>query len=176
MADKELKYDRNEVVAELTSFYELLVKMYLPSGSVKYPPVGGWPRITLERFACIKKTDTVVDLLRHIPYVQNHVSNQIYDKTSCVDYELYSTYDNPAFGWAEPPEELYTVPSHVVLFANAQGRDGFDFLLDTRRGTITLCNFQSSPEPTELSQVSVNRSSAQQERVLVTVTRLMMCS
>jgi len=182
MADKELKYSRNEVVAELTSFYELLVKMYLPSSAIKWPPPGGWADLIPEYFAFMRKTDAVVDVLRHIPYVRDTGLErwEIYHETGPVDYtghhfRIAHTCGNPSPAWTEPPEELTIIPSHVVCLAEAHGRYGCDFFLDTERGTITLCDFQNPPTPTDLSEVSVSRSPPHSNMYFASRIRLVTC-
>lgn len=157
MKNQQLVYSRDEVVSALTSFYEFLVGLHLPSSALKYPPPGGWPNVTPKKLAFLEKNETVVDLLRHIPYIglDNNHPFQIYEKTSAVDYsgedcEKWTTYNNP-----DPIQETTTLPPHVVTLANTGGgRDGYYFFLDTERGTITRCDFQDGPEPTELSEVS----------------------
>ncbi len=69
MANDQM-YSRDDVVSVLTSFYEFLVGLHLPASAIKCPPAGGWPDITPEYLAFLKKNDTVVDLIRHIPFIQ----------------------------------------------------------------------------------------------------------
>lgn len=166
MANKQTRYSRDEVVAALTSFYEFLAGLHLPSSAIKYPPPGGWPNLTPEYLAFMKKNDTVIDLLQHMPYIRDDGEDdeyQIYDKTMAVDYEgkafrKMATFKNPTPDVADPIEEVTTLPSHVVTLAKpAGGVNGYYFFLDTERGTISICDFQDGAEFNELSQVSVNR-------------------
>ncbi|KAF2429099.1 hypothetical protein EJ08DRAFT_574866, partial [Tothia fuscella] len=60
-------YSRDEVIAEITSFYEFLVKLFIPSKAIIYLPPGGWPEITSDYLACLGKTETSLDLIRHLP-------------------------------------------------------------------------------------------------------------
>ena len=159
MATKnQITYSRDEVVSELTSFYEFLVELYLPSSALKYPPP------TPEYLAFMKENDTVVDLIRHIPFIRPDEDSepyQIYEKTSAVDYNGgtfhgIASLDKPYPDVADPLEEMTTLPSHVVTFAKTSGgRDGYYIFLDTERGTITYCDFQDGPEHTDLSQGGV---------------------
>jgi len=43
---------------------------------------------------------------------------------------------------ADPMKGATSIPSHVVTLAQTSGgRDGYYILLDTERGTITMCDF-----------------------------------
>ena len=74
MANDQLVYSRDEVVSELTLFYEFLVGLHLPASAIKYPPPGRWPDITPEGLAsavpAMHKNNDVLDLIRHIPFVR----------------------------------------------------------------------------------------------------------
>ncbi|KAK3171999.1 hypothetical protein OEA41_004083 [Lepraria neglecta] len=158
MANDKLVYSRDEVVSELTSFYEFLVGLHLPASVIKYPPPGGWPNITPERLAsavpAMKKNNDVLDLIRHIPFVrQEHCdeSYEIYEKTTAVDYNGVGFRGAPVSG--DPIEEITIVPAHVMTLATTPGgREGYYFFIDTERGTITIMDFQQGPRPTELTQ------------------------
>jgi len=161
-------YPRDEFISELTSFYEFLVKLHLPSSAIKYPPPGGWPDITPQYLAFLKKNETVIDLIQHMPFIRRDDEfdpYQIYEKTSAVDYngqdfkKQITVVSKPSPDIADPMEEATSVPSHVVTLAQTSGgRDGYYILLDTERGTITICDFQIGPRVyTELSQVGVIR-------------------
>ena len=82
-------YSRDEVVSELTSFYEFLVSMYLSPDALRRPPPGGWPDITVERLAFLGKNESVINLLKHIPYIRQSEVNtpfHIYEGCACNDY------------------------------------------------------------------------------------------
>jgi hypothetical protein len=63
-------YSQERTVKAITSYYKFLEKTYphIQTDTVRYPPTGGWPTITKKTLAPLYKTDTVVSLLRHIPY------------------------------------------------------------------------------------------------------------
>lgn len=157
------RYSRDEVVAELTSFYKFLTKLYLPSSVVKTPPPEGWPEITAEYLAPLKKTEIVVDLIRHLPFIQRDECEepyQVYWSTAAVDFagnyvKRQISQPKPSLDGIEPPEENGRIPSHVLTFATpAEGIHGFYFNIDTERGTIVLCDFVYGPRQTKLSQAS----------------------
>lgn len=129
MANDQLVYSRDEVVSELTSFYEFLVGLHLPASAIKHPPAGGWPNITPERLAsavpAMKKNDVVLDLIRHIPFVRREGRDepyQIYEETTAVDYNGVGFQDAPVSG--DPIEEITIVPAHVMTLATTSRRQG----------------------------------------------------
>ena len=65
-----MPFSRDELVSELTSYYEFLVSLYLPASRLKYPPPGGWPELTDDFLAPLNKNGVVTDLIRHLPYVE----------------------------------------------------------------------------------------------------------
>lgn len=79
---------RNEVAAEVLSFYEFLTKLHLPAEAIKRPPTDGWSFINAERFGFMGKTDAVIDLLKHIPYISQdeEAGYQIYTNCTGWDY------------------------------------------------------------------------------------------
>jgi len=85
---------------------------------------------------------------------------QIYEKTFAVDYignEFKKSYGipNASPDIADPMLEMTEVPAHVMTIAQTSGgRDGFYFLCDTERWTVTICDFQFGPkDTTNLTQV-----------------------
>lgn len=79
---------RNQIAADLLSYYEFLIAMYLPDNVLKRPPEDGWAFVTAERFAFLNKTYAVIDLYNHIPYISQDFEEeyQIYMQTICLDY------------------------------------------------------------------------------------------
>ena len=151
-------YDRDDVVREITAFYTFLTKMYLPSELLRIPPPEGWSYITPERYAWLKKTPTVIDLMRHLPYISRRASSghEIYPMTAAVDYEGEQVRSKMRFaeGNGKQSVDLFAVepdptsfpdntsiPEYMLVLASeTSGADGYWWLLDTQRGTVTLCN------------------------------------
>lgn len=155
-------YSKEETTAEIEAYYNFLTVMYLPESTIKRPPPGGWPDITPEYLAPLRKNDTVVDLIRHLPYIQReeyHDPNTIYAWTAGVDFtgELakHQLIQDGDTDLLQPMEEEGIIPSHVLTLATpSEGRDGYYIHIDTERGTAVLCDLQLGPKPTNLSQVS----------------------
>lgn len=64
----KLSYSHEEAVRAFRDFYNFITIMYVDESSVEWPPEGGWPSITPERYAGLGKTDEVISLLRELPY------------------------------------------------------------------------------------------------------------
>lgn len=152
-SETDCSYDRNDLVGEVTAFYEFLTTMYIPPEALRRPPPDGWPNINAETYRSLNKTDRVIDLIRHLPYITRHTAwpYEIYFVTAVVDYEgdpvkrevrratesgkpLDVSYVNIE------PESSYThIPPHVLCLASETcGADGHFFLIDTTIGTITV--------------------------------------
>ena len=64
-------YDREEIIAMVTDFYQFLSKLpWIKPVDILYPPERGWPNITNESFAFLGKNGEVIALLRHLPYIR----------------------------------------------------------------------------------------------------------
>ncbi|CAD0111528.1 unnamed protein product, partial [Aureobasidium uvarum] len=66
----------------------------IPSTCIVEPPVEGWPTITQTSLAGLEKTDTVIEFLRHLPYIESsgEYNTQIGFSTCAVDYRAYGKY------------------------------------------------------------------------------------
>ncbi|KAI1403244.1 hypothetical protein F4819DRAFT_237305 [Hypoxylon fuscum] len=69
----EISYSRDATVGAVRDYYAFLTKMYLNEDIVITPPEAGWPSITgadENLLAGLGKTDEVVGLLAHLPYIK----------------------------------------------------------------------------------------------------------
>jgi hypothetical protein len=84
-----MPYNRDEVVASVTEFYTFLTThLHFYPSELKTPPLAGWEQISSPYFPRQRKSDTVIDLLHHLPYLPggNRQEKWIYDNTVCADY------------------------------------------------------------------------------------------
>lgn len=83
-----MPYDRDKAVAAVTEFYTFLTThLHFDPSERKTPPPTRWPEITPARFSFLGKTDTVIDLLKHLPYLpEGKEEEHIYDATKCAVY------------------------------------------------------------------------------------------
>lgn len=151
-------YSRNDVVASLTTFYQHLTTLHVPASEIAYPPPGGWPTITPEKFAHLGKTPpTAIDLLHHIPYIvepaNHHDQIQIWPGTRAVDYrgpslqrewgEWGVSRVDPEFPLTECENPKDRPAAHVVVLRNlARGRNGDFLMVDTEKGVATMDDWQ----------------------------------
>ncbi|KDN67055.1 hypothetical protein CSUB01_12637 [Colletotrichum sublineola] len=164
-------YSRDELVSELTSYYEFLTQIYLPPEVIQHPPEGGWEHITPDfvKSFCLGKNDTVADLMKYIPYIRRTKEDdwdpwQIYGNATPVEFtseivlDLPSKYANESL--FKPYEgSISDIPSHVFVYATIpSGHNGRYIFIDTERGTIVVADPQTDPKPTRLSDpIAVDR-------------------
>ena len=163
--DNHPTYSHSATIEAITSFYEFLVGLHLPASVLKRPPPTGWPHLTSTSLSFLDKTPTVIELMRHIPYIEappysDPDQYQIYEKTICNDFmgEGFWT-GGPDQDWVrkentEPGEGYSTIPAHVLVLARSETRDGYWIFIDTNRGTAVLADFQDGFEPDRERRVS----------------------
>ncbi|KAG9571222.1 hypothetical protein KCU71_g505, partial [Aureobasidium melanogenum] len=139
-------YSREGTVNAILAFYQQLIKHpYLYETALKVPPASGWDTIDEEALRAIGKTDTVVDLLRHLPYLDGRGDGYL------IAYETIPvnfTIDSTAM-----TEEVYSIPGHCVYLTGGLGREGYRLILDTERGTTTAYSIMDY----ELSMSEIDR-------------------
>ncbi|KAI0851377.1 hypothetical protein F5Y00DRAFT_267622 [Daldinia vernicosa] len=134
-------YTRDQYVAIINDFYTFLTKMYIADSALKHPPEGGWPNITPENCSGFGKNEFVVDLLKHLPYIQGGQDNDvdIYYKCNVLDYSTV-TPEQFSGTWIKIGEIAAStdepIPAHTVVIAEGHESGGVDLLLDTEKGTI----------------------------------------
>ncbi|SMQ46229.1 unnamed protein product [Zymoseptoria tritici ST99CH_3D7] len=106
-------------LAEALSFYEFLPTHHLHEDCLKRPPGGQLPQITPARFAALGKTDTVFNLLRHLPDItqdgqQYSEDYQIGESTVYIDYtgvKFESSYSRVPNRDAAEPVQMMDIES-----------------------------------------------------------------
>jgi hypothetical protein len=85
---------RDELVVIIGSYYKFLTKFYIPSEALKFPPPGGWPNITSETTKRFPRSPIVVDLIKHLPYIDAKYSRNMVTHIHCqCDVVDYSTVE-----------------------------------------------------------------------------------
>jgi len=121
------------VTDAVREFYNFLANDLgaIPSECVVDAPEDGWPSITQSSLAGLEKTDKVIELLRHLPYInisKTH-NTQIAFSTIAIDYREFAKY-----GVAKGTRsQFYPVgseefPPHVVVLTG-EGEDYYGSLL-----------------------------------------------
>lgn len=67
------------VVDAVRTYYTFLANDLgaIPSDCIIDAPEDGWPSITQSSLVGLEKTDQVIDILRHLPYIDNSNSHNI---------------------------------------------------------------------------------------------------
>jgi hypothetical protein len=95
-------YSREECVTAIRDYYEFLAKMFIGRSYIIEPPQGGWPNITAESMQGMGKTEEVIRLLQHLPYIVNK-------PFSAAPHALPGCW---AFDWATTGTQLTTGKAH----------------------------------------------------------------
>ena len=128
----ESSYSRAEIVAAVQDFYELLIKLpYIDATALILAPTEGWPGVNAEALRSRGKTEEVIELLRHLPYLRHPAPPRrrwmIGPDTIAIAYCDGELYDGIL-------DSIQPVPGHCIWLTNVESRDGTSLLLDTRTG------------------------------------------
>ncbi len=147
---RDVRYSREETIAAVRDYYRFLVQMYMPAAYIIEPPPEGWPSITKEKFRNMGKTDEVIELLRHLPYIRDDYSPRGpagFPRGALINY---STWDPSVWanGYVKDVGNRMSegqicrdVPPHVVGLIESRPvgdtlSGDFKLLLDTELGII----------------------------------------
>jgi hypothetical protein len=136
--DAVAHYDRDEIVADLVSFYNFLP--HVSTSNIHHAPPGGWPEITEASLAVhkIHKSPEAIDLLRYLPYISGKEPWIMVTSLVC-DYRrvtvLPEAREKP--GWLYHAAEKQW-PAWTVQLTDGTDREGHQYILDTTDGTISL--------------------------------------
>jgi hypothetical protein len=103
---------RDQLVAIITDFYVFLTKLHIPSSAIKFPPPDGWPNITPETTKDSNKSPIVIDLIKHLPYIEEDdyynptFVRFIHYKSEVVNYSTFTPEQLEAENIAEPEMSL----------------------------------------------------------------------
>ncbi|EED16035.1 hypothetical protein TSTA_011450 [Talaromyces stipitatus ATCC 10500] len=135
---------RERAISSILSFYTLLSQIpYIPADKLMIPPqTTGWQnneeqgiKINETELRSRGKTDTVIDTLRHLPYLDQEMYGPhwtLADNTLHINYargELYSAY-------LERDRALLPLPGHIIWLTEGYERAGVYLLLNTETWEI----------------------------------------
>jgi hypothetical protein len=141
----EIGYSREACIAAVRDYYAFLAKMYLNESDIIEPPEGGWPSVTTENFQGLGKSDEVIALLRHLPYLRLS-ENQAYPVEGApdckfADWQALAQHISLSLKNAEAARVMSevvsfgNVPPHVIGLTRG-GTKNLRFMVDTELGTI----------------------------------------
>ena len=133
--ESESSYPRDEVIAAIQDFYELLIRLpYVEPDALILPPKEGWSGVNIQELERRGKTEEVVELLRHLPYLRSAAPGQrwmIGPDTIAIAYCNGEVYEKIL-------DSIQPVPGHCIWLTDPESRDGTSLLLDTQAGTYLI--------------------------------------
>ncbi|KAI5250395.1 hypothetical protein E4T43_00345 [Aureobasidium subglaciale] len=124
-------YSQDETVHAVLAFYQQIIKHpYLNDQALIVPPASGWESEEIDVLKDSGKSDVVVELARHLPYLGsvNH------DDRILLHYETCAIcYAGGTPSWMD---EVYPVPSHCLYLTQGVDREGYSLILDTEKGEL----------------------------------------
>ena len=137
-------YSRDETVAAVSAFYQQIIKHpYLDNSALIVPPASGWDSLAIDGLKSEGKTDTVIDLLRHLPYLRGekpHEDILVYYETLAI---CYAGAEEGSCTWMDQNNPL---PGHCVYLTCNLDREGYSLIMDTERGWLHLANLVTSTD------------------------------
>lgn len=136
-------YSRESAVRAVRSYYTFLAAKL---GAIRpfciiEPPVGGWRNITAASLAPLEKTDEVVELLRHLPYIKGDSevewNEKIAPETDALQYGGAGAVPPNGIASDMWPPGAGEIPAHVAVLTMG-ARYGSWLLLDTVEGEPAL--------------------------------------
>ena len=146
--NRVLVYDPEAIKTALSTYYHALSRLpYIEASDVVSPSAAGWPNITATNFAPLGKNDTVIALLKHLPYLRNPGLPKGYAiafETFAIDYSA-APFTEPLDGHAaerlspdQYEDEREKIKSWVVPLTMSQDQySGSWWLLDTTDGDLS---------------------------------------
>lgn len=141
---EDVTYNREECIAAVRDYYHFLTKLYLDESDIEEPPEDGWPNVTADTMGGLGKTDEVVQLLRHLPYIRGDervqggpwVEFANWRETAGEHGIVSDEEGESARVCSEPPEYVDNIPPQVISLTSNESELGGIFLFDTERGIV----------------------------------------
>jgi hypothetical protein len=138
----EVSYSREATIAAIREYYRFLTRMYLKECYVDEPPEEGWPEINTETLSGLGKTDEVISLLRHLPYIRA-TGDDTEGAAMCIFADWRGIAQGMALGRLDVDSVKTTtegglpdsISAHVIGLTDGGFRNPA-FLLDTKLGII----------------------------------------
>jgi hypothetical protein len=148
LGDRVLFYEPEAIQTALSAYFHALSRLpYIEASDIVFPSAAGWPNINETNFAPLDKNETVVALLKHLPYLRNPDLPKGYAiafETFIIDYSV-APFTEPLDGDAaerlspdQYEDDEKKIKSWVVPLTMSQDRDsGSWWLLDTTDGDLS---------------------------------------
>ena len=118
-----------EIADALTAFYKQVIRHpHLDDTALKTPPSSGWETIDSAALQELGKSEAVIELLRHLPYLE---AAGRYDR-------LLVQYETVAIAYTQNPstlmEQVNPLPRDCVYLTEGVDREGYSLILDIEKG------------------------------------------
>ncbi|KAL8788605.1 MAG: hypothetical protein Q9195_007200 [Heterodermia aff. obscurata] len=136
-----MPYSHSDTISLFSDFYTFLTRLpYIPISAVVHPPTTGWLSIDDDVFAPLGKTQEVLHLLRHLPYLEGEQWNIAYD-TKVIPYhgsrvESHMKNSDALENSGLKPFGCDNIPAHVIPLTCGESYGSW-LMCDTVKGTIT---------------------------------------
>jgi hypothetical protein len=123
----------SEILDAVLAFYQQVIRHpYLDDAALKIPPTYGWDSMGLADLRNSGKSEVVIELLRHLPYLE-----------SIGQYErLLVQYETVPIDWTQRSyvamEQVNPLPSHCVYLTEGVDREGYSLILNVEEGVYTM--------------------------------------
>lgn len=150
------KYNREATIAAVTAFYQSLSTLpHFDLSDILYPPPTGWPNITKDSFSAYDKSEEVIELLRHLPYLNPYsftvgsgpkgeyhgqCDYLLAPDTLCINYsdeKHHHLADGRIYNGEGSGPLRIEIPPWVVPLTRSVDNYGIWLLFDTTDGTAT---------------------------------------
>ncbi|CAI6228037.1 unnamed protein product [Periconia digitata] len=141
-----ISYSQEETITAIRSYYEFLTTLYLPNSAIIEPPPDGWPNITHSRMEPMGKNHRVIELLRHLPYIEEPKDDT--DRKQAAPYTYMADYQDSSLDYylrSGKGNDLKIITEGAAAYENTSahvvgltigGRDSPFYLLDTKLGVV----------------------------------------
>jgi hypothetical protein len=119
----------SDIADALTAFYKQVIRHpHLDDAALKIPPSSGWQTIDSAALRDLGKSEAVIELLRHLPYLE---ADGRYEK-------LLVQYETVAIAYTQHPsalmEQVNPLPGNCVYLTEGVDREGYSLILDVEKG------------------------------------------
>jgi hypothetical protein len=119
----------SDIADALTAFYKQVIRHpHLDDAALKTPPSSGWETIDSAVLQELGKSEAVIELLRHLPYLEAHGR---YEK-------LLVQYETVSIDYTQHPsafmEQVNPLPENCVYLTEGVDSEGYSLILDVEKG------------------------------------------
>jgi hypothetical protein len=140
-----MAHNRDVLVNCIKRYYELLVRAaYLDPNAIETPPPSGWTdeQLTVDILRALGRSEAVIDLLRHVPYIKYNPRYEVWEVTIAINYlrsaDRFKGATAEECKWKTVddfclmPEDANWPAGFISL---TEGREAYWWIIDTDEGT-----------------------------------------